>query len=150
MTDLSSVVNRDMRLLSPWFAEKVVKALAKCHAMGYPIEVFEGFRSPKRQNWLYAQGRTREGAIVTKARAWESAHQLGVAVDIAARVAGKWSWEFPVDKVGAIFVAEGLESLAPFENAHYQQLGGMSVRAAVEIAREEGVQAVWMEAAGVA
>ncbi len=144
MTDMSSVVNRDMRLLSPWFAEKVVKALAKCHSMGYPIEVFEGFRTPDRQDWLYAQGRTRPGAVVTKARAWESAHQLGVAVDIASRVAGKWSWDFPVDKVREIFVGEGLESLAPFENAHYQRLGGMSVKAALAVARKSGVQGLWI------
>ena len=121
-----------------------MKALARCHAAGYPMEAFECWRSPERQAYLYEQGRTREGAVVTKATAWGSAHALGLACDIAAKIGGKWSWDYPVDKVRAIFVEEGLESLHPFENSHYQMLGGMSVKQAVEMMRESGLQAVWV------
>lgn len=40
-----------------------------------------GYRSPAVQDGLYAQGRTKQGAVVTKAQGWESAHQFGLAVD---------------------------------------------------------------------
>ena len=39
-------------------------------------------RSDKEQNDLYAQGRTKPGKIVTNARAGESNHNYGLAVDI--------------------------------------------------------------------
>lgn len=56
--------------------------------LGYPIRITEGYRTPERQDELYAQGRTRPGNIVTNARAGESFHNYGVAVDIVFRKEG--------------------------------------------------------------
>lgn len=70
-------------------ADKVVKAMS---AMGYPVTVFQGFRSFEEQNALYAQGRTKPGAIVTNAKGGDSFHNYGVAVDIVFVVDGKPSW----------------------------------------------------------
>ena len=67
--------------------------LGKLSAEGLPFRLFEGFRSPQRQQRLYAQGRTTEGAIVTKARPWSSYHQYGVAGDFVLYENGQWSWD---------------------------------------------------------
>ncbi|TCV59372.1 D-alanyl-D-alanine carboxypeptidase-like protein [Neorhizobium sp. R1-B] len=58
---------------------------------GFPFRIFEAFRSPQRQEFLYAQGRTRPGPIVTKARPWRSYHQYGLAIDLVLFVNGQWS-----------------------------------------------------------
>src|SRR5512146_1753941 len=44
-------------------------------------QMFEGYRSQARQAWLYAQGRTRPGAIVTNVRTAGN-HGRGLAADI--------------------------------------------------------------------
>jgi peptidoglycan L-alanyl-D-glutamate endopeptidase CwlK len=49
----------------------------------FPIIVIFGYRSVEEQDWLYAQGRTRPGNKVTNARGGSSAHNFGLAVDLA-------------------------------------------------------------------
>ena len=56
------------------------------------FKVFETFRGPLRQLDLFAKG-------TTKARAWQSAHNYGLAVDFVPfvplstnRAVGEWSW----------------------------------------------------------
>jgi hypothetical protein len=137
--------NRDMCLVYPRFASLVQTALSECVAAGFKIEVFEAFRGPERQNYLYEAGRTRPGPIVTKATAWQSAHQLGLAVDIAAKNGNGWTWDFPVDKVGTIFTRHGLQSLAPYERCHFQFMNGLNITAAVALMRTCGLQRVWLE-----
>jgi len=70
-------------------------ALAEDLALAYQsdrtefrFEPFEGLRSPDRQNHLFTEG-------TTKARAWQSAHQFGFAVDFVARdpYSLEWSWK---------------------------------------------------------
>lgn len=64
-----------------------------------PIKVFETVRSPMRQEGLKAGGRS-------KASAWQSAHQYGLAVDFVPFVdkyettrgtVNGWFWEVPTD-----------------------------------------------------
>ena len=49
---------------------------------GLDTGIGEGYRSPERQNTLYAQGRTAPGPIVTGARGGQSYHNYGAAVDL--------------------------------------------------------------------
>lgn len=49
------------------------------------FELFESYRSPYRQDHLLA-------SKTTKARAWQSAHQYGLACDFVPRIAGRWTW----------------------------------------------------------
>lgn len=50
-------------------------------------EIFETFRSPIRQDNVFARG-------ASKARAWQSAHQYGLAVDLAIlEPSGRWTWD---------------------------------------------------------
>ena len=138
-------VSRDMSLVYPLFAAKVTAGVVKCRNLGIQAFVFEAWRSPQRQEYLYEQGRKREGPIVTKARGWDSFHQYGLAVDIACKVAGKWTWDFDTAKVAKCFTDEGLESLAPFESCHFQMTRGIRVDQAYTLTRSAGVQRLWME-----
>ena len=49
---------------------------------GVKVEVISGLRSWSAQAALYAQGRTKPGKIVTKARPGSSWHNYGLAIDL--------------------------------------------------------------------
>jgi hypothetical protein len=85
--------DRDMAKLHPRVREGVTATLAALTAKGIPFRVFEGFRSPERQTWLYRQGRTRPGGKVTRAQAWQSMHQYGLATDLVLFTDAGWSWD---------------------------------------------------------
>lgn len=61
------------------------------------------FRSFSEQNELYAKGRTKPGKKVTNAKAGQSFHNFGLAVDIVLVDGGKAIWErgedFDGDKI---------------------------------------------------
>ena len=83
--------NRDLSLLAPRFREAVEDAIAACVAAGYPVKVQEGYRSQARQSWLYQQGRTRPGDIVTRApTSLTSWHGYGLAVDVVHQTLAYW------------------------------------------------------------
>lgn len=145
-----TAVNSDMSLLYPVFANRVTKAVVEANKMGYSVGVFEAWRSPQRQDYLYAQGRTREGKIVTRAKGWESWHQFGVAVDVVQFIKGRPSWDFDPAKIAQCFLDEGLEWLGPSDAYHFQMTGGLDVRLAKGLARDAGVQRVWVEIQGAA
>mgnify|MGYP000123790209 CR=1 FL=1 len=67
--------------LNDYAHKKFGEWLRRCNARGVAILIYETYRSPERQDTLYAQGRTSEGPIVTNARAGESKHQDRVAID---------------------------------------------------------------------
>lgn len=64
---------------------------------GYQAFITDGYRSNEEQNQLYAQGRSIPGNIVTNAKAGESPHNYGLAIDIAFRPDGsnkaEWNTE---------------------------------------------------------
>ncbi len=139
-------VNRDLNLLCPAFADMLGAALRECRAAGLPVESFEAWRAPQRQAHLYAQGRTRDGKIVTDQGPWLSWHQYGLASDLVFRdAAGALSWIGPWDKVIAIVKAHGLESLTPFEQSHVQLTGGIPINDAQTIYQAFGLQQLWIE-----
>lgn len=96
------------------------------------------YRSGDEQNRLFAQGRTRPGAIVTRARAGQSAHNFTVngkpaakAFDIVIMVNGKpeWTGKHPNwKKAGEIGMRLGLNWYgrpgAPFREMPHFQLRG--------------------------
>lgn len=57
------------------------------------IRIYCGFRSPEWQDDLYAQGRTKEGKIVTQAKGWQSYHNYGLAFDCVEIRRGQALWE---------------------------------------------------------
>jgi peptidoglycan LD-endopeptidase CwlK len=118
----------DLEGLHPKMRRAAVKLLEKLAAEGISFRIFEAYRSPARQAWLFEQGRSRPGAKVTNARAWESYHQYGMAVDFVLWVNNTWSWETTgvhknswkrLQQVGTEL---GLEALS-FELPHLQVAG---------------------------
>ncbi len=90
--------SRDLTLLHPTFRAAVQAVLAQLEAEAIPLQIVEAFRSPERQQALYAQGRTAPGFMVTKFAAWHSYHQYGLAADFAAREGAHWSWDMSGDR----------------------------------------------------
>jgi peptidoglycan LD-endopeptidase CwlK len=85
----------DLTLLHPGCLDRALDLKARIEHERLPLEVYEAARSPWRQAELFARGRTTAGAKVTKARAWESSHQYGMALDFVFKVNGLWTWSEP-------------------------------------------------------
>lgn len=134
--------SRNLNLLAPFFQDLLLDALAECKAAGLNIEVFEAYRSPQRQDWLYTQGRTRSGKKVTYAKGWESWHNVSLAADLVFYKDKRWSWDGDYKAVHKIFEAKGFETL-DFEAPHVQITGGYLIHEAVKIAKDQGVLALW-------
>lgn len=91
----------------------IARAIKWGNERGVKVVVVEGYRSPERQNELYAQGRTKPGPIVTNARAGQSRHQSARAVDVAIIKNGKIlegkEYDKYIKELGKMGVAMGLE-----------------------------------------
>lgn len=70
--------DRDWGKLNPRFTQSVLYVFARLQARGYEFALLEGYRSPERQEKLADLGKQ-----VTNARAFQSKHQFGLAVDLA-------------------------------------------------------------------
>ncbi len=92
----------------------MVPWLIACDDVRLNILIYCTFRSKAEQDELYARGRTKPGKIVTYAKAGESAHQFGLALDFVPMIeGGKPQWTAPSPLWNrAISLAEkyGLES----------------------------------------
>ena len=78
---------RDISELTPNAQKACRLFLEKCEENGLKVRITETYRSQKRQNWLYAQGRTRKGKIVTWTK--NSRHTSRRAWDICKDVKGQ-------------------------------------------------------------
>ena len=139
-----SVENRvtDLALVAPWFQVRLEKALSDSRLSGLGLNVFESFRTPERQDFLYAQGRTTPGRKVTSARAWRSYHQYGVAADVVFYKDRKWSWEGPWDLVHEVFESYGFETL-DFEKPHVQITASITIDDMQRIYKTSGIITLW-------
>ena len=72
---------RNMGDVHPAVKDKVLLLLKKAYDKGINVQISSGYRSNARQNALYAKGRTAPGNVVTNARAGQSVHNYGLAVD---------------------------------------------------------------------
>lgn len=113
--------------------------LAACAAADLDLLITCTLRSNAEQDLLYAQGRSAPGHVVTNARAGQSAHNYGLALDIVPMVNGKpdWNGSDPVwDQIGQKGVAAGLTWLGSpgssfrekphFEHANWRALAGIT------------------------
>lgn len=129
-TRVSSDTTRqqDLSVLHPVIRDQVARIQQKLDQEKLPFKVFEAFRTPERQRFLYRQGRDMPGDRVTKAQPWGSYHQYGLAVDFVLYVNGNWSWNdkgqyakmWP--RLHAIGREHGLEPLS-WEAPHLQYAG---------------------------
>lgn len=86
------------------YGEAVMKTPVGVH----PV-IIQTLRSFEESDLLYQKGRTRPGPIVTNAKAGQSYHNYGLAIDFALQVKGKIIWEVNKDWVTVvdIFKAHG-------------------------------------------
>lgn len=133
----------------PVFRDRLAAVVRTLESEGIPFRVFEGWRSPQRQQYLWDQGRTRPGAIVTKARAWESYHQYGIGADLVLFENGQWSWESGGERAAwwgrmqQVGREAGLEALS-FELPHLQ-LAGLTISALRGGQYPAGADQCWAE-----
>jgi peptidoglycan L-alanyl-D-glutamate endopeptidase CwlK len=111
--------------LHPAFLACLAKLEVALRAEGIPLALYEGARSPFRQAELYARGRGvgETGKTVTRAKAWQSFHQFGIAADMVFQVNGAWTWEEPKPGMWKRYTelarAAGLRTL-DFERPHVE------------------------------
>lgn len=125
---------RDVSLdrLHPLMRARVESVLEDLRARGVPMKLFEGYRAPARQAFLFAKGRNERGEIVdrskvvTFAKPWHSHHQYGLAVDMVIDQPGVNPWEDETEQTRTWWAAyheiarsHYLEPLS-FEKPHIQ------------------------------
>ena len=76
--------DRDWGKLNPAYMQSILHLMARLESRGYRFVLLEGYRSPERQEKL-----ANLGNHVTSARAFQSKHQYGLAVDLAPVREGK-------------------------------------------------------------
>ncbi|ATN94286.1 endolysin-like protein [Lysinibacillus phage vB_LspM-01] len=107
MTSITTT-NRDIKTLKPIAQTAITLLFQECYKAGITdIFVTETFRSKERQKYLYSQGRTRPGNVVT----WtlESNHMGGLAWDIAVSPPKGLYDSITLGRVGAIAKKLGIE-----------------------------------------
>lgn len=124
-------INRDVDLihLHPIFRARLRALLSALSAEGLPFRLFEAYRAPARQAFLYGKGRTdKTTPKVTNARPWASFHQYGIAADLVLFEEEKWSWNTRGEKarwwarMNQLAREHKLETLS-FELPHVQLRG---------------------------
>lgn len=132
-----------IKLLHPKLRDEALEIYEEiCQTLNGRAECRFSFtlRTFAEQNELFAQGRTKPGAIVTRARGGQSWHNYGLAVDIVLLVGGKASWDIKTDfdkdgrsdwmEVVDIFKRYGWEwggDWKFFDAPHFQKTFGMSI-----------------------
>ncbi len=121
--------------INPQVANRIRSMAADLRAQGIKISATSSYRSFAQQNALYAQGRTKPGPIVTKAKGGQSLHNYGLAVDVVPLGAnGQPNWNVPNStwqKIGAAGKKQGLEWGGDWkgfvDRPHFQLTAGRSV-----------------------
>lgn len=129
--------SRKLEDLHPTVRAKVQQFIQKCDEAGIDLLVTSTYRDHESQAELYAQGRTKPGKIVTKAKPGQSWHNWRVAVDVVPLRNGKPVWGTTGadgelwEKVGEIGESVGLEWAGRWktfkEFAHFQYTGGLTL-----------------------
>jgi len=123
--------------------EFLVAAQPIAEKHGITIEVISGLRSWQQQSALFAQGRTKPGNIVTKARPGSSWHNYGLAIDLGLFANGKYLDSADpkrADRIyaelGKLAASMGIEWAGTWktftETPHFQNRYGMSIAQAKE------------------
>lgn len=80
--------SRDISLLRPDVRANVENLIAECKKQGLKILITNTVRDNEYQAYLYAQGRTRPGGIVTNSKT-TTFHGAGLAIDFCQNIKGR-------------------------------------------------------------
>jgi hypothetical protein len=118
------------------------------------IQVSMAVRTAAMQDDLFARGRTIPGKIVTNARAYQSNHVIGCAVDVFPEDYGEnpdWNANDPSwQRIVALAPTFGLRDGKSWHDLPHLELVEIPTEpteAIQQLCRTEGVSAVWMELA---
>lgn len=126
--------SRSLSDLHPHVRKLAIQFIDKCAEQGIDVIITSTYRDAASQDYLYAQGRTRPGKIVTNAKAGQSWHNYQLAFDFVPIKGGKAQWNDTATFVRCGEIAEslGLEWAGRWkrfrEMAHCQKTGGLSIR----------------------
>ena len=135
--NLGSLNKKALAKLEP-FVTAAEQAMEK---HGVKVEVISGLRSWAAQAALFAQGRTKPGHIVTKARPGSSWHNYGLAIDLGLFSNGVYLDEVDpkradrlYQEIGSIAAKHGIEWAGNWksftETPHFQVTFGLTLSAA--------------------
>jgi peptidoglycan L-alanyl-D-glutamate endopeptidase CwlK len=126
--------SRDLADLIPQAHVRADKLIELCKAAGIDLLITSTYRDNESQDALYAQGRTKPGKIVTKAKGGQSFHNYRCAFDVVPLVNGKPVWEDEDlwAKIGRFGKQIGLEWAGDWttfkEQPHFQYTGGKTLK----------------------
>ena len=110
-------VDRAMSHLDPEMREKVQRVIERMASEhGSDVVLQEGQRTPERQAWLYEQGRSRPGPVVTWTKS--SMHSKGLAADLKVEDAGVGTR--PYEVLQQVAKEEGLSVLGMKDPGHVE------------------------------
>ena len=87
-------------LLEPITRAAVLAIITDANAHGMELMVFETYRSPERQQLLFAQGASKLRAV--------GVHHYGLACDLVKSIGGVPSWKGDFSLLGTLAKAHGL------------------------------------------
>lgn len=124
--------------LNPEFRRRLERVIERMEKeFGHEVNIVEGNRSQARQNFLYEQGRTRPGPVVTWTR--NSNHTVGRAVDVM--IDGTYNNAQGYQRLARIAAEEGLRTLGPRDAGHIELPAAMDgLRSDPQIASALGIQ----------
>lgn len=131
---------RTTEALSPELRAGVERVIERMkQEYGHDVTIVESARSQERQDWLFEQGRSRGGPIVTWTR--DSAHTRGEAVDVV--VDGSWDNAEGFARLQRIAREEGLRTLGMKDPGHLElaKQGGASNAASLNARANDARQA---------
>lgn len=112
-----------INLLHPKLREEVLKLVEDANTAlkgRSQVRIVQGYRTFDEQAKLYAQGRTSKGPVVTNAKAGQSYHNYGVAIDFCLLIDGKEiSWNVGKDWDGD-GIADWIEVVQVFTKAGWK------------------------------
>lgn len=112
------------------FRAKVIELLERAEEKtGRKWVITAGRRTKAEQDALYALGRTAHGKVVTKAKAGQSAHNYGLAADLAPLKegsseidwdAGRLIWKYMADEAVKLGLTAGYYFRNLFDGPHVE------------------------------
>lgn len=98
---MDKITQSRIEKLHPSVVAEVEKIINECNAgltANSQVRITQGLRTLEEQAKLYSQGRTVSGKKVTNAKAGQSIHNYGLAVDICLMINGRQaSWDTAKD-----------------------------------------------------
>lgn len=117
--------------LLPELRERAAKLVELAAKEDITIKIISGLRSYEEQDDLYAQGRTKPGKVVTKAKGGQSWHNHGCAFDIGVFEGSNYLGESPHYRaVGELGESLGLEWGGRWkfkDDPHFQDTNGKTL-----------------------